>query len=138
MTQEKKTLVKTDLLSLDIDGMVQNINNSKGTIDVGGTVLEKHIKRKKHTEVANELPIPLQEDNSMWNAFIDNCKGYEYRVKKAGRKSYWIDEDIVNTLKSCDINKTAVADMINAILRGFINVNKNNLRKFIEKKDILI
>jgi hypothetical protein len=51
---------------------------------------------------------------------------------------YWIDEDIVTALKACDINRMSATDTINAILRSFIILNKQELRECIKQHDSLI
>ena len=99
-----------------------------------------------------------KEGNEWWNTFLKCGEGYGYRVKKDGRKMYWIDEDIVTALKACDINRMSATDTINAItalkacdinrmsatdtinaiLRSFIILNKQELRECIKQHDSLI
>lgn len=79
-----------------------------------------------------------QEDNELWKSFLENLKETGSFAKKDERKSYWIDDDIVNTLKSIDINRMSVSDIINAVLRTFITQEKGCLRKFVKKREVLI
>ena len=65
-------------------------------------------------------------------------EGYAYRTRKTDRKMYWIDEDIVTALKACDINRMSATDIINAILRSFIELNKEELRECFKHHDSLI
>ena len=48
------------------------------------------------------------------------------------------NEDIVTALKACDINRMSATDTINAILRSFIILNKQELRECIKQHDSLI
>ena len=49
-----------------------------------------------------------------------------------------IDDDIVNTLQHLNINKMAVSDIINAVMRSFITNEKDNLREFLQIRGLLI
>lgn len=141
MKPGKNGIGKADLLSLDINGMVQDINEKKTSIE--DDTLEQVANMEGESAITNEedcnnAALTWVEGNEMWNTFMETCKEYKYREKKKGRKSYWIDDDIANTLKSCDINRMSVADIINAVLRSFISLNKETLRQFVEKKQTLI
>lgn len=89
----------------------------------------------EHKPTPTAMP---KEGNEWWNTFLKCGEGYGYRVKKDGRKMYWIDEDIVTALKACDINRMSATDTINAILRSFIILNKQELRECIKQHDSLI
>jgi len=141
MKPGKNGIGKADLLSLDINRMVQNINEKKTSIEDDTLEQVANMEGERATtneEDCNNAALTWVEGNEMWNTFMETCKEYKYREKKKGRKSYWIDDDIANTLKSCDINRMSVADIINAVLRSFISLNKETLRQFVEKKQTLI
>lgn len=141
MKPGKNGIGKADLLSLDINGMVQDINEKKTSIEDDTLEQIANMEGESATtngEDCNNAALTWVEGNEMWNTFMETCKEYKYREKKKGRKSYWIDDDIANTLKSCDINRMSVADIINAVLRSFISLNKETLRQFVEKKQTLI
>ncbi len=141
MKPGKNEIGKADLLSLDINGMVQDINEKKTSIEDDTLEQVANMEGESATtneEDCNNAALTWVEGNEMWNTFMETCKEYKYREKKKGRKSYWIDDDIANTLKSCDINRMSVADIINAVLRSFISLNKETLRQFVEKKQTLI
>ena len=74
----------------------------------------------------------------MWNTFLKYGESYGYRVRKTGRKMYWIDDDIVEALKACDVNRMSATDMVNAILRAFIELNKEEFRECVKHRDSLI
>ena len=78
------------------------------------------------------------DGNPLWNAFLKFGENYDFQVRKDNRKGYWVDEDIVATLKMCDINRLSVADKINAILRAFIELNKDELRDCVKHRKSLI
>jgi len=120
MAKKTNEMTSDDLMTLpdDIEGIV---------LDVQG--------RQKQNATPVQRP---QEGNEWWNTFLKCGEGYGYRVKKDGRKMYWIDEDIVTALKACDINRMSATDTINAILRSFIILNKQELRECIKQHDSLI
>ena len=61
--------------------------------------------------------------------FLRCSQSYDYRVRNDDRRVYPIDNDIINTLKQCNINRMSTATMINSILRAFIEQNKDQLRE---------
>ena len=69
------------------------------------------------------------EGGSSWEVFLKCSQTYDYRVRNDDRRVYPIDNDIINTLKQCDINRMSTATMINSILRAFIEQNKDKLRE---------
>ena len=80
----------------------------------------------------------IQTGNDQWRLFLQHLDSYGYLVRKAGRKGYWIDDDIAETLKSCDIDHKSVADILNAIVRTFIEQNAEHLREYIKRRNSLI
>ena len=128
--------------------------------DIAGMVLEVQGRQTQPaTPVEDEQEAPIQEQptpvtiapkptpeptaqpkegNLMWNTFLKYGEGYGYRVKKTGRKMYWIDDDIVEALKACDVNRMSATDMVNAILRAFIELNKEEFRECYKHRDSLI
>ena len=128
--------------------------------DIAGLVLEVQGRQTQPaTPVEDEKEAPIQEQatpviiapkptpeptaqpkegNLMWNTFLKYGEGYGYRVKKTGRKMYWIDDDIVEALKACDVNRMSATDMVNAILRAFIELNKEEFRECYKHRDSLI
>ena len=66
---------------------------------------------------------------SSWEVFLRCSQSYDYRVRNDDRRVYPIDNDIINTLKQCNINRMSTATMINSILRAFIEQNKDQLRE---------
>ena len=103
MKPGKNGIGKADLLSLDINRMVQNINEKKTSIEDDTLEQVANMEGERATtneEDCNNAALTWVEGNEMWNTFMETCKEYKYREKKKGRKSYWIDDDIANTLKS--------------------------------------
>lgn len=90
------------------------------------------------TESGNVETAAIEEESELWKSFLENLKETGSLAKKEERKSYWIDDDIVNTLKSIDIYKMPVSDIINAVLRSFITQEKGSLRKLVKKREVLI
>jgi hypothetical protein len=118
MEKKNNTISVDDLMQLpEIDGLVQEV---KG---------QQTVKTER-----KEIGI----DNDQFRLFLQHLDSYGYLVKKASRKGYWIDDDIAETLKSCDIDHKSVADILNAIVRTFIEQNAEHLREYIKKRNSLI
>lgn len=116
--EKNNTISVDDLMQLpEIDGLVQEVKDQQ-TIKTEGK--------------------EIQTGNDQWRLFLQHLDSYGYLVRKAGRKDYWIDDDIAETLKSCDIDHKSVADIINAIVRTFIEQNKEHMREYIKKRNSLI
>ena len=116
-----------DLLMLpDIDGIVKDI---KGQKTVSGQSKDDNNDQKSEDSPANTDNTTSSEGGSSWEVFLKCSQSYDYRVRNDDRRVYPIDNDIINTLKQCDINRMSTATMINSILRAFIEQNKERLRE---------
>ena len=143
---KKNEMTHDDLMQLpdDIAGLVLEVQGRQTQpatpIENGqGGLIQEHPTpapaTSKPTPVTTALP---KEGNLMWNTFLKYGETYGYRVRKTGRKMYWIDDDIVEALKACDINRMSATDMVNAILRAFIELNKGEFRECYKHRDSLI
>ena len=115
-----------DLLMLpDIDGIVKDIRGQK--------TISGQSKTDEKTEQPEEAPAETDNTSSegggSWEVFLRCSQSYDYRVRNDDRRVYPIDNDIINTLKQCNINRMSTATMINSILRAFIEQNKERLRE---------
>ena len=116
-----------DLLMLpDIDGIVKDI---KGQKTVSGQSKDDNKDQKSDESSADTDNTTSSEGGSSWDVFLKCSQSYDYRVRNDDRRVYPIDNDIINTLKQCDINRMSTATMINSILRAFIEQNKERLRE---------
>ena len=116
-----------DLLMLpDIDGIVKDIRGQK-TIS-GQSKADEKEKQPEETPADTENT-SSSEGGSSWEVFLRCSQSYDYRVRNDDRRVYPIDNDIINTLKQCNINRMSTATMINSILRAFIEQNKDRLRE---------
>ena len=116
-----------DLLMLpDIDGIVKDI---KGQKTVSGQSKADEKVQQADDAPADKNNTSSSEGGSSWEVFLKCSQSYDYRVRNDDRRVYPIDNDIINTLKQCDINRMSTATMINSILRAFIEQNKDRLRE---------
>ena len=116
-----------DLLMLpDIDGIVKDI---KGQKTVSGQSKDDNKDQKSDESPTDTDNTTSSEGGSSWEVFLKCSQSYDYRVRNDDRRVYPIDNDIINTLKQCDINRMSTATMINSILRAFIEQNKERLRE---------
>ena len=116
-----------DLLMLpDIDGIVKDI---KGLKTVSGQSKDDNKDQKSEDSPTDTDTTASTGGGSSWEVFLKCSQSYDYRVRNDDRRVYPIDNDIINTLKQCDINRMSTATMINSILRAFIEQNKERLRE---------
>ena len=145
MIKTNNKVSKQDLANMDIDKMLKDINDEKV---IGGEVSEKDTENSNEERTESQTAevavdnittaTDEKEKSEIWKEFIKNCDKNTYRVKKSNRRSYMIDDDIVNTLQHLNINKMAVSDIINAVMRSFITNEKDNLREFLQIRGLLI
>ena len=116
-----------DLLMLpDIDGIVKDIKCLK---TVSGQSKDDNKDQKSEDSPTDTDTTASTGGGSSWEVFLKCSQSYDYRVRNDDRRVYPIDNDIINTLKQCDINRMSTATMINSILRAFIEQNKERLRE---------
>ena len=116
-----------DLLMLpDIDGIVKDI---KGQKTVSGQSKDDNKDQKSEDSPADTDTTASTGSGNSWEVFLKCSQSYDYRVRNDDRRVYPIDNDIINTLKQCDINRMSTATIINSILRAFIEQNKERLRE---------
>ena len=76
----------------------------------------------------------VQPDNSAadesWELFRTNLALYNFREKKDERMVYKLDRDLADSLDECDIDRKCRSDIVNAIVRTFINRHIDRLRQF--------
>jgi hypothetical protein len=144
MAQRKNEMTSDDLMQLpdDIAGLV---------LDVQGRQTQQAAPVQREPEKTDAEPTPSvrtehkpaptafpKEGNEWWNTFLEVGENYDFHVRKPDRKTYWVDEDIATTLKACNINRMSMSDKINAILRSFIELNKEELRQCFKQRDSLL
>lgn len=151
MAKQKNEMTSDDLMQLpdDIAGLVLDVQGRqtqtaapatkepKETVAESATSEAPKRTAKKTTTPAQPTAFP-KDGNLWWNTFLDAGENYDFHVRKPDRKSYWVDEDIANTLKACYINHMSMSDKINAILRSFIELNKEELRQCFKQRDSLL
>ena len=96
-----------DLLMLpDIDGIVKDI---KGQKTVSGQSKADDKVQQAEDAPADKDNASSSEGGSSWEVFLKCSQSYDYRVRNDDRRVYPIDNDIINTLKQCDINRMSTA-----------------------------
>lgn len=144
MAQRRNEMTSDDLMQLpeDIAGLVLDVQGRQTqTAAPVQRAADEKVTEPTPTARKEQKPEPTalpKDGNEWWNTFLKYGEGYAYRTRKTDRKMYWIDEDIVTALKACDINRMSATDTINAILRAFIQLNKQELRGCKKQHDSLI
>lgn len=154
MKKNDNSVTMNDLINLDINDLMTGINEKntsekevekepaeKPVVDnpqneesqQEKVEEEEHEQEKEEQAIVNEVP-----SADLWDKFLQDLRASKNTPKNEERKSYWIDADIINTFKSCDIEKMPVSYIINAVLRSFISLNQDSLRKLVKKREVLI
>lgn len=99
------------------------------------------------TDFSNEEPViapPIEfegkiqsGDNTLWNAFMQNLRECPARCRKPDRLGYFIDKDIADSISECNIEKRSNSDIINAILRTFLNLNLEQFNQYRQESKTL-
>lgn len=120
---------KSDFSGLNIDKLVSDINKEK-------LETEEEVPAPSE-EPSQAAQFPAEEaDDRVWKTFITYCATNSVLTTKQIQVP--IDEDILNTLKACNIGGRTQRTKVNAILRSFIMTYKENLKAYIETKKTLI
>ena len=117
---KKQIVTEDDLLQIpEIDGLVKDI-------------------KQQHT-VSTEIETqPVVHASDSWRLFLRCSEQYEYRKKIDDRKACLIDNEILETLRNCDINKMSTATLVNSVLRAFIIQNQDILRQHMTRRKTLL
>lgn len=118
----KKQGNNVDFLGIDgLTSIVRDINNEEPAKQGGEPSTKK--EEKKNAKKGNEK-------EEMWDCFVDNVQYYKENATKG--QAIWIDDDIKDTLEMMKGGplKSSVKTLANAMLRTFIEQNKENCKKY--------
>lgn len=120
-----------DLMAINLEALVSEAKEN--------TPFEGEDKQVQETSVQ-----PLQEeglsseDTSSWSNFHSHIERMKEGVTRNRKKAYYIDENIIDVIKSCDFGKTSITNVINAALRSFIDEHKQQLKGLLKPSPKLI
>lgn len=79
-----------------------------------------------------DTPGQLQPDvdNDDWELFSKNLSLYNFREKKDDRMICKLDRDLADSLDDCDFDRKCRSDIVNAIVRTFVNRYLTRLRQY--------
>lgn len=106
-------------------------NNSDNIYEEQYSELNNPKTLKSETEDMNsEDHAPSKSE--IWNMFQQNLKDKDsfYRQKNYPRKPLMVDPDLYSTLREIDIDNIAPTNLLNVILRTFIESFKEELRQY--------
>lgn len=75
-------------------------------------------------------PLPETATDDDWELFRMNLALYNFREKKDDRMICKLDRDLADSLDACDIDRKCRSDIVNAIVRTFVNRYLDRLRQF--------
>ena len=127
----KKNQTEVDLLEINgLSSIVREVNNEK-------TEKPKENPSSRNEEKNNQSK--GKEKNDVWEKLIENVKYYKENPTKG--QAIWIDDDIKDSLEMMKGGplKCSVKTLANAMLRTFIEQNRENCKKYTgeSKKGLL-
>lgn len=89
----------------------------------------QEITMEQHNQYVDDGPNPDSQPNPVWDNFQYRLKNkHEYRQPKDyPRKPMMVDADLCSTLREIDIENVSPTNLLNIILRSFIETNKDEL-----------
>ena len=122
------------LMSLDIAGIVQEAQQTYSSQDK----LELN-SVKTETQQEDDTSKFSPQSPESWEKFISYISDFKTNSSSSTRRrTYQIEENILETLESCNIQNSSVTNIINAALRTFIDEHKHHLRNSLKAKPSLI
>ena len=107
----------------DVSGILDSIAGIKSNTDN----TEDLAPKPSHPDIITD-DIPKE---TLWNRFKSTLNS---EPKGIGRKSYMIDCDLIDTLDQCDFEGQSKINVINAILRTFLEANVDHLLSIKKRK----
>ncbi len=115
----------------DIDGLLSGIRTPTAPVGRQRVVPTGQIPVSAESDTplytASESSIP---DERIWHTFMTHLSGYGFREKKDERKVCMLDKDLADSLDECDIDRKCRSDVINAIVRTFVQTFLPKLREY--------
>ena len=129
-----KPKTSSELMSLDIAGIVQEAQQTSSEQDKL-ELNSVNTAPQQERETSNFSP----QSPESWEKFISYISGFKTNtISSTRRRTYQIEENILETLESCNIQNSSVTNIINAALRTFIDEHKHYLRNSLKSKPSLI
>lgn len=114
--------MKNDSNYPDINGLLGDLGNlvaEKGTVVVPAD-----------TQAGTDGQIQPDGEDEDWELFRKNLSLYNFREKKDDRMICKLDRDLADSLDDCDIDRKCRSDIVNAIVRTFVNRYLPRLRQY--------
>lgn len=125
-----QTLPKSDdLMSLNLSDVVKEAKEASVDYD---TTLETPLDTPSTETSIEETQIPHS-----WENFLAYHKEYSIR-KSHHRRNIYIELDIIDLFKNCDIDSGRTSNLINAALRSFIEDHKPLFKASLRPRPTLI
>lgn len=114
--------MKNDSNYPDINGLLGDLGNL--VPDKGAAVATAD------TQAGTDGQIHSDGEDEDWVLFRKNLSLYNFREKKDDRMICKLDRDLADSLDDCDIDRKCRSDIVNAIVRTFVNRYLPRLRQY--------
>lgn len=126
------------LANLDLEGLVKEAREAKEQV----SQVEEPASVEQETQVEDKEevtdPPEVSTASESWDNFLGFLNTYRSSKTKDRPRSFYIEKEIIDVLENCSIANSKTTDVINGILRSFIDLHKANFREALRPRPTLI
>lgn len=126
------------LANLDLEGLVKEAREAKEQV----SQVEEPASVEQETQVEDKEevtdPPEVSTASESWDNFLGFLNTYRSSKTKDRPRSFYIEKEIIDVLENCSISNSKTTDVINGILRSFIDLHKANFREALRPRPTLI
>lgn len=126
------------LANLDLEGLVKEAREAKEQV----SQVEEPASVEQETQVEDKEevtdPPKVSTASESWDNFLGFLNTYRSSKTKDRPRSFYIEKEIIDVLENCSIANSKTTDVINGILRSFIDLHKANFREALRPRPTLI
>lgn len=126
------------LANLDLEGLVKEAREAKEQV----SQVEEPASIEQETQVEDKEevtdPPEVSTASESWDNFLGFLNTYRSSKTKDRPRSFYIEKEIIDVLENCSIANSKTTDVINGILRSFIDLHKANFREALRPRPTLI
>lgn len=108
----------------ELEDLLRGINDPSASLEMSGLTSPS----KKEAEIQDGSAIygpavtsaPEARDETWWNRFMAHLEEYDGKPGRTGRNVCMLDQDIADSLGECYFHRKCRSDIVNAIVRAFL------------------
>lgn len=132
--KKQETSNPSSFTGLDLDNLVEEAKKRK-IEDVTKEECQEAVLEATSSYSTEENPPSFPQS---WSNFLVFLNKYKQSKRKDRPRSFYIEKEIIEVLENCCIENSKTTDIINGILRSFINDHKALFRESLKPRPTLI